>query len=77
MNTDSRISNSLYREQIRSEKRLEQIGTEVRYSEDSAEFARLFEQLNEEKSALVTNLAVNSTYLSYKHETLKSAINVV
>ncbi|CRM89897.1 MULTISPECIES: hypothetical protein [Pseudomonas] len=77
MNTDSRVSNSLYREQVRSEKRLDQIGSEVITSEDTEEFARLFEQLNEQKSALVNNLAVNSTYLSYKHETLKSAINVV
>ncbi|MBT0625680.1 hypothetical protein ACU684_13740 [Pseudomonas sp. LF135] len=77
MNTDSRVLSSLYRQQSQAEKNLDQISADIPYSEGSEDSARLFEQLIEEKSALVNNFAVSSTYLSYKHETVKSAINVV
>ncbi|WP_369302543.1 hypothetical protein [Pseudomonas sp. N2-5-1-1] len=77
MNTDSRVLSSLYRQQSQAEKNLDQISADIPYSEASEDSARIFEQLIEEKSALVNNFAVSSTYLSYKHETVKSAINVV
>ena len=77
MNTDSRVLNSLYRQQLGSDKHLERIGAEIANSEGSEDSALLFEQLIDEKSSLVNNFAVSTTYLSYKHETLKSAINVV
>lgn len=77
MNGDSRILSSLYRQQTRAEKSLDQVAAEAQYSEGSEESARLFEQLIEKKSNLVNNFAVSTTYLGYKHETLKSAINVV
>lgn len=77
MNGDDRVLSSLYRQQTRSEKSLDQIDIEASYSEESEDSARLFEQLIGTKSALINNFAVSSTYLSYKHETVKSAINVV
>lgn len=77
MNGDSRVLSSLYRQQSRAEKSLEQINAEIPNIDGGAESQRLFEQLIQEKSLLVNNFAVSSTYLSYKHETVKSAINVV
>lgn len=77
MNGNERVLNSLYRQQVRSERSLDQLSAEIPNSDGSEDSARLFEQLIEEKSRLVNNFAVSSTYLSYKHETIKSSINVV
>jgi exoribonuclease II len=77
MNGDLRILNSLYRQQISSGKSIDQIGVDAENMQGMDDAVRLFEQLNEEKSKLVNNFAVSTTYLSYKHETIKSAINVV
>ncbi|MGA9700072.1 hypothetical protein [Pseudomonas sp.] len=77
MNNDSRVLSNLYRQQMRSERITEQIGVEAQYSQGTEEISQLFDQLIEQKSLLVNNLAVSTTFLGYKHETLKSAINVV
>jgi hypothetical protein len=77
MNADSRVLNSLYRQQLSAEKNLDRLGAEIGNSEGSEDSALFLDLLNDEKSSLVNNFAVSTTYLSYKHETLKSAINVV
>ncbi len=77
MKDDSRVLSSLYSQQIRSQKSLDLISDVIPNIEGVEDSRRIFEQLMEAKSTLVNNYAVSSTYLSYKHETLKSAINVV
>ncbi|MGE1153802.1 hypothetical protein [Pseudomonas kitaguniensis] len=77
MNADARVLSNLYRQQTRSEKNLDQISADIPNIERSEDTMMFLEFLNEEKSKLVNNFAVSSTYLSYKHETVKSAINVV
>lgn len=77
MNADARVLSSLYSKQTRYEKSLEQMNNEIPYINGDEESARFFERINDDKSALVTNHALSTTYVSYKHETAKSAINVV
>ncbi|MFL1500653.1 hypothetical protein ACI77J_08955 [Pseudomonas sp. O64] len=77
MNGDTRVLNSFYRQQARSEKDIASIGSDSSYSGEIEDTNRFLELLNEEKAKLINNYAVSSTYLSFKHETIKSSINVV
>ncbi|NIL20246.1 hypothetical protein [Pseudomonas sp. AN3A02] len=77
MNSNDYLLKKLYRQQVHSEKHLDQIKADALNSQVHEESMQLFEQLLETKSNLVTNYSLSSTYSSYRQETLKAAINVV
>ncbi|AHC33383.1 hypothetical protein A7317_03745 [Pseudomonas fluorescens] len=75
MTFDDRLLIRHYRQQAQAEKQLSQISADVDNSEGGEEAQRLFEQMIEVKSNLVSSFATSSSYLSYKHDTIKAVIN--
>ncbi|KAA6176032.1 MULTISPECIES: hypothetical protein [Pseudomonas] len=75
MTFDDRLLIRHYRQQAQAEKQLSQISADVDNSEGGEEAQRLFEQMIEVKSNLVSSFATSSGYLSYKHDTIKAVIN--
>lgn len=77
MNSDTRILEGLYRERTRSNRAMEQINEDLSYGGGDEELSRIFDELLQNKMTAAKNFTMTSAFVSYRHETIKNAINVV
>ncbi len=77
MNNDTRILEGLYRERARSTRAMEQMDKDISNGGGEEELSRVFDQLMQDKLTAGKNYTMTSAYVSYRHETIKNAINVV
>ena len=77
MSSDDRFLNSIYRQQARSDRVSKEIDEDIANGGGEEELSRVFDKLLQAKMNDSVNYTVAGAYVSYQHETVKSAINVV
>lgn len=75
--SDARFLDGIYRQQARSELVSKQINEDILNGGGDEELSMAFDKILQEKIKDGVSYTLTSVYVSYQHETVKSAINVV